>query len=195
MPCGFLILHEADTRQTGPSLVPHVEAGHRTDTPPVAGFALQLETTCGRERQREPADEIPNEVRENSMASSSAERKHAQLVACAVGWLRCKYGCGIVLSEQGCAGGEVPDVIAWKGSGQSVLVECKVSRSDFLADAHKSFRLRPEEGLGSRRFYMAPAGMIAREELPKCWGLLECRGREVRLTVKPGRQDMRTTVG
>ena len=46
--------------------------------------------------------------------------------------------------------------------------------------------LKPEEGLGSKRFYMAPAGIIARVELPKYWGLLECKGREVVMTVKPG---------
>jgi hypothetical protein len=129
------------------------------------------------------------------LANLSAERKHAQLVARAVEWLRCKYGCGIVLSEQYCASGEVPDVIGWKGSCQSVLVECKVSRSDFLADANKPFRHKPEEGLGSRRFYMTPAGMIAHQELPKHWGLLECKGREVTMTVKPGRQDLRTSAG
>ena len=129
------------------------------------------------------------------MENSSAERKHAQLVARAVEWLRCKYGCGIVLSEQYCAGGEVPDVIGWKGFCQSVLVECKVSRSDFLADANKPFRLKPEEGQGSRRFYMAPAGLIEREELPKNWGLLECKGRQVQMVVKPGKQDMRSAVG
>jgi hypothetical protein len=129
------------------------------------------------------------------MANLSAERKHAQLVSRAVEWLRYQYGCSIVLSEQSCASGEVPDVIGWKGFCQSVLVECKVSRSDFLTDASKPFRLKPEEGLGSRRFYMTPAGMIAREELPKSWGLLECKGREVVMTVKPGLQDLRTTAG
>jgi hypothetical protein len=65
------------------------------------------------------------------MAKPSAEKKHAQLVAHAVEWLRRKYGCCIVLSEQYCASGEVPDVIGWKGSCQSVLVECKVSRGIF----------------------------------------------------------------
>src|SRR6201996_5282982 len=105
--------------------------------------------------------------------------KHAQLVARAADWLRHKYGCGIVLSEQYCVTGEVPDVIGWKASCQSVLVECKVSRADFLADANKSFRLRPEEGLGSRRLYLAPAGVIPAAEVPRHWGLLECRGREV----------------
>ena len=103
--------------------------------------------------------------------------KHACLVARAAEWLRSRYGCGIVLTEQYCATGEVPDVIGWKASCQSVLVECKISRSDFLADAHKPCRLAPEEGLGSKRLYMAPAGMIAREELPPHWGLLECKGR------------------
>jgi hypothetical protein len=116
-------------------------------------------------------------------------------VELAAWWLRCKYGCGIILSEQYCASGEVPDVIGWKGSCQSVLVECKVSRSDFLADANKPFRLAPEEGLGSKRFYMAPASVIARDELPKHWGLLECKGREVIMTVKPGRPDLRTMAG
>ena len=100
-----------------------------------------------------------------------------------------------MLSEQYCATGEVPDVIGWKASCQSVLVECKVSRSDFLADALKPFRLRPDEGLGSKRLYMAPAEIIAPEELPRHWGLLECKGHEVRLLVKPGKADLRTQVG
>ena len=112
----------------------------------------------------------------SSMPRAPSEAKHAQLVKRAVEWLRYTYRCGIILSEQYCASGEVPDVIGWKGSCQSVVVECKVSRSDFLADANKPFRLRPEDGLGSRRFYMAPVGLIAREELPRYWGLLECKG-------------------
>ena len=124
-----------------------------------------------------------------------AATKHAQLVARAVEWLRYKYGCGIILSEQYCATGEVPDVIGWKGLCQSVLVECKVSRGDFLADTGKPFRLNPEEGLGCKRFYLAPAGMIARDELPKHWGLLECKGREVRVVVKPAKQDLRSPAG
>ena len=120
---------------------------------------------------------------------------HAQLIERAIEWLRRSYKCGIILSEQYCATGEVPDVIAWKGVCKSVLVECKISRADFLADAGKPFRCKPEEGMGSQRFYMAPAGMIRTEELPKHWGLLELRGREVRMTVRPGRVDLRSEVG
>src|ERR1700760_3011333 len=74
------------------------------------------------------------------VAKMSPAVKHAQLVGRAAEWLRLRYGCGIVLSEQYCATGEIPDVIGWKASCQSVLVECKVSRADFLADAAKPFR-------------------------------------------------------
>ena len=129
------------------------------------------------------------------MPKPSHEARHAQLVACAVEWLRRHYKCGIILAEQYCAAGEVPDVIAWKGLCKSVLVECKVSRADFLADGAKPFRKRPEEGMGSQRFYIAPAGMIGADELPRHWGLLELRGREVRMVVKPGRIDLRSQAG
>jgi hypothetical protein len=129
------------------------------------------------------------------MPKPSHEARHAQLVARAVDWLRRSYKCGIILSEQYCATGEVPDVIAWKGFCKSVLVECKVSRADFLADATKPFRLKPEEGMGCQRFYLAPSGMIAPTELPKYWGLLEVRGRDVALAVKPARVDLRGDVG
>jgi hypothetical protein len=131
----------------------------------------------------------------SSVAKASTTVKHAQLVARAADWLRRRYGCGIVLSEQYCATGEIPDVIGWKASCQSVLVECKASRGDFLADAGKTFRVEPGAALGSKRLYMAPAGMIAPAELPKHWGLLECKGREVELVVKPARIDLRTPVG
>src|ERR1041385_3731182 len=88
---------------------------------------------------------------------------HSQLVASAVAWLR-KYRCGIVLSEQACVSGEMPDAIGWKRACHSVLVECKVSRVDFVADQQKPFRQRPELGLGCERFYLTPAGLLHPEE-------------------------------
>jgi hypothetical protein len=128
--------------------------------------------------------------------SKTGPVKHSTLVARAVEWLRNSYGCGIILSEQYCATGEIPDAIGWKGFCHSVVVECKVSRADFLADAAKPFRLHPDEGLGAERLYLAPAGIIRPEELPKGWGLLEFARREVRLVVKPKkRTDQRTVVG
>src|ERR1700728_2675998 len=129
------------------------------------------------------------------MPAACSTAKHVQMVSKAVEWLRYHYGCGIILSDQYCGSGEIPDVIGWKGFCQSVLVECKVSRGDVLADANKPFRLNPQEALGSRRVYMASARIIHHEELPKHWGLLECSGKEVTLAVKPGRVDLRSESG
>jgi len=106
---------------------------------------------------------------------------HAQLVEKAVRWLR-SYRCGVVLSEQACVSGEMPDAIGWKRACHSVLVECKVTRPDFLADRAKPFRQKPEKGVGCERFYLAPAGLIPGEELPPGWGLLELRRGRIETT-------------
>jgi hypothetical protein len=103
---------------------------------------------------------------------------HSQMVDQAVRWLR-HYRCGIVLSEQACVSGEVPDAIGWKRACHSVLIECKLSRADFLADRAKPFRLDAEQGVGCERFYLAPAGLVKPEELPPGWGLLELHSRRV----------------
>ena len=118
---------------------------------------------------------------------------HEKLVKAAVAWHR-RYGCGVVLSEQSCASGETPDAIGWKRACHSVVVECKSSRSDFLADRDKPFRLKPERGMGCERFYLAPAGLISANEVPIGWGLLELRGREV-VELVPASKQMRGTVG
>lgn len=110
-------------------------------------------------------------------------------------WLRKHYRCGIVLSEQSCASGETPDVIGWKGKCRSVLVECKVSRADFLADRDKPFRRDPQQGMGCERFYLAPHGLIEKAELPRAWGLLEARGGRVVMTCKPARPSQRGEAG
>jgi hypothetical protein len=118
---------------------------------------------------------------------------HAQLVERAVRWLRA-YRCGVVLSEQACVSGEMPDAIGWKQACHSVLVECKVTRGDFLADRFKPFRQKPEKGVGSERFYLAPPGVIDLSVLPAGWGLLElCRGRVE--MVQPSAKNLRTASG
>jgi hypothetical protein len=118
---------------------------------------------------------------------------HAQLVEKAVSWLR-HYRCGVVLSEQACVSGEMPDAIGWKRANHSVLVECKMTRADFLADRAKPFRLKPEQGVGCERFYLTPSGLLRREELPAGWGLLEIRARSVEMTHSSAKT-MRTPTG
>lgn len=108
-------------------------------------------------------------------------------------WLR-GYRCGVVLSEQACVSGEMPDAIGWKKACHSVLVECKVTRADFLADRAKPFRVKPEKGVGSERFYMTPAGLVKIEELPLGWGLLEFRRGRVEM-LQASAKNLRTAVG
>jgi hypothetical protein len=118
---------------------------------------------------------------------------HAQLVERAVRWLR-SYRCGVVLSEQACVSGEMPDAIGWKQACHSVLVECKVSRADFLADRAKPFRVKPEKGVGSERFYLTPPALIQGKELPPGWGLLELQRGRVEM-VQSSAKNLRTATG
>lgn len=105
---------------------------------------------------------------------------HAELCEKAVRWLRFAnsrggHGCQVALSEPrtGYLGGEVPDAIGFRisepGLG-SVVIECKVSRSDFRADAKKPHR--GASGMGRYRYFLCPDGMLEPAEIPDRWGLL-----------------------
>ncbi len=118
---------------------------------------------------------------------------HAQLVERAVRWLRA-YRCGVVLSEQACVSGEMPDAIGWKRACHSVLVECKITRADFLADHAKPFRQKPDKGVGSERFYLTPPDLVQMTELPAGWGLLEWHRGHLEM-IQPSAKNLRSAVG
>ena len=88
----------------------------------------------------------------------------------------------------------MPDAIGWKRANHSVLVECKVTRADFMADHAKPFRLKPEQGVGSERFYLTPPALLKPEELPAGWGLLELRRGRIEL-VQSSAKNLRTATG
>ena len=100
-------------------------------------------------------------------------------------------GCSVILTEI-CAvprSGEQPDVLGFC-SDKSILIECKASRADFLADKNKPFRVAPEMGVGCQRWYMAPQGLIKENEVPPKWGLLEVtHGRRITPSKKPEPQE------
>ena len=119
---------------------------------------------------------------------------HARLVKLATDWLR-RYRCGVILSEQACVSGEVPDAIGWKGNCHSVVVECKLTRADFLADRNKPWRQDPEIALGCERFYLTPADLLGTAELPPGWGLLEVAHGKVNTRLKPCKRHLRSALG
>lgn len=108
--------------------------------------------------------------------------QHAALVIAGAAWLQ-KKKFPLIITEMAHSGAETPDAIGWRG-GHSTLIECKVSRADFLADQKKSFRRRPEDGMGCTRYFCTLRSLIRTEELPDGWGLLEWDGQRLLERVK-----------
>lgn len=104
---------------------------------------------------------------------------HQELVGVAERWLSGTRRCNIVLTEQG-FGTERCDAMGWWR--YLIVVECKVSRADFFADARKPHR-QIACGLGRERWYLTPPGLIGSQQVPDGWGLLEWTGRIVRRVV------------
>jgi len=111
---------------------------------------------------------------------------HSELCKMAVSWLkrassRGGHGCKVAIDECRTGwDGEVPDALGFTATGNplvdgTVLVECKVSRADFLIDRKKPHRIGG--GVGNWRYFMAPEGLIRLDELPEKWGLVEVNGR------------------
>lgn len=73
--------------------------------------------------------------------------------------------------------GEQPDVMGLTAYGESIIVEVKVSRSDFLADQKKPWRANPEMGMGDERVYLAPEGLLKLSDIPYGWQLWEVYGK------------------
>jgi hypothetical protein len=105
--------------------------------------------------------------------------QHSTLVAMGVRWLSRK--CSVVLYEFATPAEENPDVIGWIAGAGSVLIECKLTRSDFLRDAEKTVRKNPRAGMGHRRYYLCPPDVIQVKDLPAKWGLLWCEKGQLEL--------------
>jgi hypothetical protein len=105
---------------------------------------------------------------------------HKQAVQRMAVWLRNSGGCTVVMAELRTRNTETPDVIGWRGPGQSTLIECKVSRGDFLADKAKVFRRSEDRGMGDHRYFAVPPGIVTPKDLPEGWGLLEICEKRVR---------------
>lgn len=112
---------------------------------------------------------------------------HKELCALAVTWLkrpasRGGPGCTVAISETtNWINGEVPDAIGWRPYRQqrdgSIVIEVKVSRSDFLSDCGKPHRIDSAMGMGAYRYFMVPEGLVEPHELPSRWGLIEVNKR------------------
>jgi hypothetical protein len=117
-------------------------------------------------------------VEEAAQAETVIPLTHEVLVARAARWLTSTRRCCPVLTELNTRAWEIPDAIGWHGDS-SILVECKVSRADLLANAEKP-HMRGERGMGNERFFLTPPSLVQDgESLPEGWGLLEYDGLRV----------------
>ena len=87
---------------------------------------------------------------------------HDDLIDIGINFVKKRFRYPLVYSEIMSAvyTGEIPDIIAFGAFNRSVLLECKISRSDFLRDRKKPFRVDSSLGMGKYRFYIAPSGII-----------------------------------
>ena len=109
---------------------------------------------------------------------------HKQLVRRIAKWFKSRHQSAIVMAEFVTAAQEIPDVLCMESGAHSVLVECKASRADFFADKEKFFRRQENYGMGDKRYYAAPAGLICPAELPRGWGLLEVEAHRIHVYVE-----------
>jgi len=112
---------------------------------------------------------------------------HGELVERAARWLANSQGCAVVVTELA-GGAEEPDAIGWNGGGGSILIECKVSKTDFLADKLKYSRRLPELGIGDQRYYFVPPALAeyALDHAQVDWGICKVYPRKVVTVRKPG---------
>lgn len=82
------------------------------------------------------------------------------------------------------AAGEQPDVMAFKSMYDCVVIEVKVSRSDFLADKKKPWRNGTINGMGTERVYLTPPNLLKPSEIPYGWQLWEVHEQKSRTIIK-----------
>lgn len=96
---------------------------------------------------------------------------HAWLVRAAAHWLR-QHECVVVVTELATSAIETPDALGWQSiNARTIMVECKISLSDFKADTKKRIRI-----IGDQRFYMTTPELasivVEKNLLPDGWGLI-----------------------
>jgi hypothetical protein len=118
---------------------------------------------------------------------------HDDLIQIGVKWLKSQHssggdsynkpnhfyhaGCGVILSEFVSMEQSIPDVIGFNNCC-SVVIECKISHADFLADLKKPHRaIANSQQCGNYRYYLTLPNIIKPEEITNGWGLLYYDGK------------------
>lgn len=118
---------------------------------------------------------------------------HDQLVLRAVRWLRTIWKCPAVFAEIATAAHSIPDALGFNGRHRahmvgetykypmtidSILIECKTSRSDWRRDRLKPSH-RGDHLMGRVRYYLTPPGLLQPDEIREPWGLAEVHTKRI----------------
>jgi len=106
---------------------------------------------------------------------------------CAHHWQRRRFRS---LNKHGRLEGKLSPVVGVYGSVnyagefpiRCAVIEVKTTHADFMADKVKPHR-SADSGLGDRRYFMCPRGVIERAEIPEGWGLLYATAYRVNIEV------------
>jgi hypothetical protein len=105
---------------------------------------------------------------------------HESLIARGAVWLQRTKRCEPVLYGLS-SGPEIPDAIGWQAANRgSIVLEVKVSRSDFMRDKLK----KHDAKMGDHRYILCPAGMVSPIDVERHapgYGLLWAHDARVRL--------------
>jgi hypothetical protein len=148
--------------------------------------------TRGVRRKKGEVAESSSDKWEETKPQPSRPRNHHNMCL-AVAKIICKKGVGksicpmpitaVELSSITTGTIESPDIIAfhqniWNSS--CIVFEIKLSRADFKADFSKECRLSGS-GMGVRRYYVVPTGLVSVNEELNGWGLIYFDGKNLEL--------------
>ena len=121
-----------------------------------------------------------------------SEITHDKLIEVGAKWLKSQHssgdnkslssvfrhsGCGVILKEFVSFEVSIPDVIGFNNHC-SVVIECKVSHEDYIADLKKDHRAVDNlKQCGNYRYYLTLPEIIKPEEIKNGWGLLYYDGK------------------
>jgi hypothetical protein len=116
---------------------------------------------------------------------------HKELVLTAMEWLENEHKCPLVFPELKCSSREIPDVIGFFDDGITVVIECKISKTDFSGDKKKPYRQYPEDGMGDYRYFAISRNIayLFADEIPENWGLVLFDNGTVKVEIEPKRFD------
>ena len=129
---------------------------------------------------------------------SATRSLHYDLCVAGAKWLRSRKNCewcegrwkyvAVEVCVNGC---ENPDLWAFNG-WSTIVVEVKVSRSDYLNDQKKRWHQpgREQTLAGNYRYYLTPKNLLTAAELPDGVGLLEWDGKQIIRTIRAKRHEV-----